>query len=1075
MAEAIRQLDWSTTPLGPIESWPQSLKTATSIVLASKFAMVIAWGPEFVFLYNDRYRPILGTKPLALGKPAADIFPEVWDDIVGPLFRKATTEEAIAVDDLLIPLDRNGFLEECYFTLSYSPIRDESGGVGGLLAVVTETTERVQGERGLRTLRDLASCAAQAHSDEQAMRDAARVLVENQADVPFALCYLVEPDGIHARLVAAEGVEPTPAIAPARIAINRREPWPLVRGGGLELVGNLEDLPCPTAAVLAIERPGLEHPYGFVVLGTNPRRAIDEPHRTFFTLAADHIATAISNARAYEQERQRAEQLAVLDRAKTAFFSNISHEFRTPLTLMLGPTEDALASPEQCLRGEDLAAVHRNELRLLKLVNTLLDFSRIEAGRAEACFRPTDLARLTSDLASAFRSSVEKAGLTFEVDCPPLAEPIWVDDTMWEKIVLNLISNAFKFTFEGTIRVRLELTDSAAQLHVHDTGTGIPADELPRLFERFHRVQGAKSRTHEGSGIGLALVHELSRLHGGSVHIETTLGKGSTFTITIPRGTAHLPAERLGAERALASTALAPAAFIEEARHWLPSDDEVIEPTAQSLGRVLVVDDNVDMRDYLRRLLSAQFEVETAHDGVGALAAVAARRPDVIVSDVMMPNLDGFGLLRELRRDDQAPRIPVILLSARAGEESRIEGIQAGADDYVVKPFSARELVARVRTQISLAASAVDKARLYEEAQLARRDAEAAVRAKDEFFAILGHELRNPLTPIKTALHLMDCEPDAPFARERAIIERQVDHVVRLVDDLLDVSRITGGKVELRKQLLDLGHVLARTLENASSLFDKHDHEIITAMEPGLIVEADETRIAQVISNLVTNAAKYTPRGGRIEINAQRSGDEIALRVRDNGIGIDPAMLPHVFELFAQERQSLARSDGGLGLGLAIVRSMVQLHGGTVTVASAGRGLGAEFTVRLPAATRVATPRPYESTPLVVDASKLRVLVVDDNVDAAELLAESLRVMGHDTAVAFDGPEAIKIAGYFKPQIALLDIGLPAMDGYELARHLTDNANERPALLVAISGYGLEADRVKSKEAGFAEHLIKPV
>src|SRR6185503_8356984 len=234
-----------------------------------------------------------------------------------------------------------------------------------------------------------------------------------------------------------------------------------------------------------------------------------------------------------------------------------------------------------------------------------------------------------------FRSTIEKAGLAFEVACEPLDEPVFVDDTMWEKIVLNLLSNAFKFTFDGTIRVSLAIEGDNVVLRVRDTGTGVPAEELPRLFERFHRVQGAKSRTHEGSGIGLALVHDLVRLHGGSVSVESTVGSGSTFTVRLPRGSAHLPPDRLGVERALASTALAPAAFVEEASHWLPGNDGASEPAVgEPRGRVLVVDDNADMREYLRRLLAAEFTVDTANDGLAALAAVKAHRPDVVVSDV---------------------------------------------------------------------------------------------------------------------------------------------------------------------------------------------------------------------------------------------------------------------------------------------------------------------------------------------------------------------------------------------------------------------------------------------------------
>ena len=277
---------------------------------------------------------------------------------------------------------------------------------------------------------------------------------------------------------------------------------------------------------------------------------------------------AIANARAYEEERKRAEALAEIDRAKTAFFSNVSHEFRTPLTLMLGPLEDELR--ENSKGRERIEIAHRNSLRLLKLVNTLLDFARIEAGRIEAVYEPTDLAAATAELASVFRSAIEKAGLRLVVDCPPLPEEVYVDREMWEKIVLNLLSNAFKFTFEGEIKVSLCLRRERVELSVSDTGAGIPAAELSHIFERFHRVRGTDSRTHEGTGIGLSLVQELAKIHGGGVQVRSVEGQGATFTVTIPTGHAHLPKERLGGTRSLMSTSLGATPFVEEALRWLP-------------------------------------------------------------------------------------------------------------------------------------------------------------------------------------------------------------------------------------------------------------------------------------------------------------------------------------------------------------------------------------------------------------------------------------------------------------------------------------------------------------------------
>jgi PAS domain S-box-containing protein len=429
---------------------------------------------------------------------------------------------------------------------------------------------------------------------------------------------------------------------------------------------------------------------------------------------------AEQNQRALEVERRRLEALAEIDRAKTQFFANISHEFRTPLTLMLGPLEEmkresagAVAPPPHY---PQLDLVHRNGLRLLKLVNTLLDFSRIEAGRVQAVYEATDLAQLTAHLASEFRSAIEKAGLRLVVSAPPLAGPAYVDREMWEKIVLNLLSNAFKFTFEGTIEVSLKQENGTFELAVTDTGTGIPADELPRLFERFHRVEGAKGRTYEGSGIGLALVQELTRLHGGSVTVESKYRKGSTFRVNIPAGTSHLPQKQIGGMRSQASTGLGAQPFVEEALRWLPGEasvqsaiindalpvDQKAIPEAER-PLILLADDNADMREYLTRLLSAHYSIEAVADGEAALKAAARRMPNLVLSDVMMPRMDGIELLSRLRAEPRTAAVPVILLSACAGEEAKVEGLGAGADDYLIKPFSARELLARVDAHLKIA------------------------------------------------------------------------------------------------------------------------------------------------------------------------------------------------------------------------------------------------------------------------------------------------------------------------------------------------------------------------------------
>ena len=753
MGALMRSIDWSSTPIGAVESWSLALRTMVRILLVNRFQLFLWWGPRYVQVYNDASRPILGAKhPRSMGQPAAECWSEIWH-VIGPLIETPFRGgPATWMEDILLEMNRYGYVEETHFTIAYSPVPDDDAprGIGGVLGTVHEITEKVVGERRVAVLRDLGTHAAEAKTAEEACATAARTLSAHDKDAPFALIYLLDSDGRGATLAGACGVAEGEAISPRVVGLGGGEgaAWPLaeaIRAGTPREVNDLTarfgsvppgpwaDRPS-SAVVLPIPSRRADQPAGLLVAGVSARLRFDDQYRGFLELVAGQIATAVANARAYEEEKKRAETLAELDRAKTAFFSNASHEFRTPLTLILGPVEDALADAAEPLpRGqrERLETAHRSSLRLLKLVNTLLDFSRIEAGRVQAVYEPTDLAALTAELASNFRSACEKAGLSLVVDCPPLPEPVYVDRDMWEKVVLNLVSNAFKFTLEGAIAVGLRPAGVAAELTVRDTGTGIPAEELPRIFERFHRVEGARGRTHEGTGIGLALVQELVKLHGGSVRVESTVGGGSIFSVTIPLGAAHLPADRVGTPRTLSSTAVGAGAFVEEALRWLPDEEtsrafpgtvgnarEAFPPGASASRppgaqapdevvakrpRILWADDNADMRQYVRRLLGERYDVEAVPDGEAALEAARARPPDLVLSDVMMPRLDGFGLLNALRADPATRAIPVILLSARAGEESRVEGLEAGADDYLVKPFSARELLARVGANLEMA------------------------------------------------------------------------------------------------------------------------------------------------------------------------------------------------------------------------------------------------------------------------------------------------------------------------------------------------------------------------------------
>lgn len=743
------RVDWAATPLGPPAGWPQSLRTAVSILLSSRFSMWMAWGPELTFFCNSAYRrDTLGQKyPWALGRPAREVWAEIWDDIGPRIQRVLSTGQATWDAALLLFLERSGYREETYHTFSYSPLRDDFGHVVGMLCVVSEDTDRVINERRMATLRDLGSDPSVVRTEQEMLAFTAAQLGHDPRDLPFTLTYLFDDrlfdegsfdegsfaGGAAARLAAVSGIAMGQPAAPTTLAADGSAVWPLeqaARGQSVlvELDGLFHQLPTgdwpdPPAQALVVPLPQQgAPPYGFLVAALNRYRRLDEGYRGFVELVAGHLSAGIASARSYQAQQQRAENLAELDRAKTTFFSNISHEFRTPLTLIIGPVAElrrrAPGLDEQA--REELEVVHRNGLRLAKLVNTLLDFSRIEAGRMRAHYQPVDLAAVTADLASVFRSAVERAGLEFIVDCAPLDEPVYVDRDMWEKVVLNLLSNALKFTFEGSITVRVGRRDGDAVVTVSDTGVGVPAAEMPRLFERFHRVETVQARSNEGSGIGLALVKELVGLLGGSITVDSSQGVGTTFTIRLPYGTAHLPAGALASHEP-AQAVSAAEAYLQEALRWVPADTNAVvdtgparpteDPvTAESVpagsatrARVLVADDNADMRDYLTRLLrSADYRVDALSDGRQALAAIRAEVPDLVISDVMMPRLDGLALVAQLRADPRTAAVPVLLLSARAGQEASVEGLDAGADDYLVKPFAAAELLARVRANVQM-------------------------------------------------------------------------------------------------------------------------------------------------------------------------------------------------------------------------------------------------------------------------------------------------------------------------------------------------------------------------------------
>ncbi len=1240
MGARMRALDWSATPLGSAERWPQSLKTIIRVMLDSRYAMWMLWGPELTFFCNDAYLPTVGNKrDWVLGARSDRVWEEIWPDIGPRIQHVLRSGEATWDEGLLLFLERRGFPEETYHTFSYSPVYDDLNRIAGMLCVVTEVTDRVIGERRLRVLSDLAAQASGVDSVELCCQRTIDVLSKYPLDLPLAALYLLDPSGEQLRCVSTTRVLPQSLLPKTFDLRNAGNPWNPAAAIATGLRHAAGDLPAQGIGIAAGPWPDLiQNGYvlplkgtgpggvsGALVVGVSPRRPQEGAFGDFLDLISGQIAAAIADAQAFEKERARAEALAELDRAKTAFFSNVSHEFRTPLTLMLAPVEDALAdglTPAPV--REKLEVAQRNAQRLLRLVNSLLDFSRIEAGRIQSSYEPTDLGAVTRDLASTFRSAIERAGLRFDVEVQPLPESVYVDRGMWEKVVLNLLSNAFKFTLDGAITVRVRPDGNHAALDVEDTGVGVPEQHLPHLFERFYRVEGSRGRNFEGSGIGLALVQELVKHHGGSIEAVSALGVGTTFKVRIPMGLGHLPRESIRDTAPSRSAAQSASAYVQEAERWLPAAvvargaeeqwprfGDTVEVhdrrfTATFGARIVLADDNADMLGYVLGLLSPYYEVEAVGDGAAALMAIRRERPELVISDVMMPKVDGFELLRRVRSETALSGLPLILLSARAGEESRIEGLGAGADDYLIKPFSARELLARVgailertrlrsQNEVQLRESesrltraleavtateqqfratfetvAVGMARVrldgrwllvndrfceitgYSREELLQRsfadithpddlgidfekvgelrsgeittygtekryirkdgklvwvnltvslvrdpdgeplylisviediterkhaeeELRRAGRLKDEFLAMLAHELRNPLAPIRNASEILarSLPSDDNVQSPLGMIIRQTAHLTRLVDDLLDVSRITQGRIQLQRQPVNLASIVTQAVETVSPLIRERAHTLSTTTRTQkLYVDGDSARLVQCVVNILNNAAKYTDTGGRILIETRDEGDDALIAISDNGIGISAELLPRVFDLFVQGDRTLDRAQGGLGIGLSVVSRLIDMHGGQVAARSDGLGHGSLFEIRLP---RIGEPQLQPPANSHANGPARRVLIVDDNVDSADSLAMVLKFDGHETDLVYTSREAVNRALVFRPDIVLLDIGLPDIDGYEVARRMRASPQLNGVRLVALTGYGQPEDRMRTREAGFDDHLVKPV
>jgi signal transduction histidine kinase len=774
-------------------------------------------------------------------------------------------------------------------------------------------------------------------------------------------------------------------------------------------------------------------------------------------------------------------------RAKSQLLANVSHELRTPLALILGPTRRLLAHGEggEGVRPE-LETVERNAQALLKQVNDLLDVAKVEAGRVDLDRSRVDVVEVVRRTASLFEVVAKDREVVIGLQTPA-SVAIVADAAKLERVVLNLLSNAMKFVPDGgQVHVGVRVEHGDVEITVEDSGPGVPVALREAVFERFRRGEDAITRRHGGTGLGLAIAKDIVERHGGRIEVTDGVAGGARFRVSLPfapEATAHVAGDAGGdrtTREALDEVARQTVAELRP-RH-LPG---IVQGGADGRPLVLVVEDNAEMSGFLAKCLADDYRIVTAADGRQALEKALELHPDLIVTDVMMPVMGGDAFVRELRTYPGLAGVPIVVLTAKADDGLRVALLREGAQDFLTKPVVSEELCARVsnlmtlkRTRDVLQGALSSQSR--DVTSLADQLA-AANRAKDEFLAILSHELRTPLTPILSWAGLLrDGRLDAETVqRGLRVIERNAKLQVRIIDDLLDVSRAISGKLllELRPTTLDpVVHAAVEALRPAAAA---KGVAVETALDPSApLVSGDPDRLQQVVWNLVSNALKFTPNGGRVVVGSERDGDQVRLVVRDSGIGIAPAALPRLFERFWQADSSPTRTFGGLGLGLAVVRHLVELHGGTVRAESDGEGKGATFVVSLPALRRgeAAAPAPA-AAPSGAKLQGLKVLVVDDEQDTCDIIGAVLAEAGAEVHTSLSVGQALRDMDTWVPDILVSDIAMPGEDGYALIRKVRARPREEGGCLkaVALTAYGRTEDRVRALSAGFEMHVGKPV
>lgn len=660
---------------------------------------------------------------------------------------------------------------------------------------------------------------------------------------------------------------------------------------------------------------------------------------------------------------EQADQLREMDRIKTRFFNNISHEFRTPLTLNIGPMENALMGEYGEISADmrrQVEVMLRNSRRLLRLINQLLDLSKLESGRMKLKVMEGSLTDLVEGIVFSFTPFAEKKRLNLDFKAGDSLNDFLFDPLGLEKVFFNLLSNAVKFTPDGGA-IGVSITDEVLQyegkavpavsVRVRDSGQGIPAADLAHIFDRFHQVDGTVSKVQEGTGIGLALVKELVELHGGTITVESVIDVGTVFTVVLPTDPALLGAHDVIVDGYAAEPAeLGPMMEMSVFDESSPEDASPAETDGPKEHTILVVDDSPDIREYIALCLNKRYEVVTAVDGQEGLKMAGRVRPDLIVSDVMMPNMTGFEMCRAIRASEEIQHIPVVLVTSKATPEDKIEGLEAGADDYVAKPFSARELLARVENLIRVQDQKSSLERLNSELLSSNAALRQASEMKSQLLSIASHDMKNPLTAIREFARILREESDQSHQLELLdMIFDSSNDMLALISQLLDSAAMEGGTLNVNRQPYNLAELAERVVERNVRIADRKGQVIHTQLDDpdSCMVPIDSERVREAMDNLVSNAIKYSPLQSSIYVSLKRKGNDVHFSVRDEGPGLTEEDLERVFGKF---QKLSARPTGGetsTGLGLSIVKQIVELHGGQAQ-AKANPDRGSTFAFVLP-------------------------------------------------------------------------------------------------------------------------------